>query len=882
MRDHSAPELRRRTAGIRRRPKGWGAGGRDYLLKGIAAAIGLLVCASAQALVLHPSDESPPSVRPTDLVIGQWNGNASCVAIDPNYILTTRHQGGDVGSLVVIGTATYKVAAIFNNVQADLRVCQITTTGGAPANLSSYVPVYDAGNEVMGSTNVVLGGYGKGRGGSLTTSGIVYGYGWSGTSNTTLQWGAQRLEGTATTFISSYISSALVALFQGPTDSGYVAHEAAIAEWDSGGGWFIDVSPGGTGDWRLAALSEGATHATSSQTWFHSNTNPNQPQPDSLYAVRLADYAGWIEGVPSHSVWAQTTGGTWSPTLNWSNSASPNGMNKYAVLGNAILADSTVTLDSGVTLGTLQLDSAFSYTLNRTGTAGLVFSMVAGEAVIDDRGTYGPGAHTIAVPVTLNVPLVIAQNSGGDLVFSGAIGGNNTIRKIGAGTVVLAAPNSFSGGLSIEQGTVRVTSSGGLGSGDVSLDGGSLDLRGAVSQTFSNNLKMATNATINVDGLGGATGLTFSPAFLNITADCTLSVTSTSGSTLGFTTQAWFQNLANGVTLDTASGNLSFGSGIYLAGGSLIKTGTGALTLAGAQTYGTSITLYANQGTVNLNSDAGSSSSYRLTVSASGTTVLNFGHAEHLAALTLSNSTSATAAAGGSNHIVTKSLSMDPTARLDLKNNNLIVDYTGSSPLAAIEQAVAAGAGTHDSGGRPQWNGSAGITSSTVAANPIGLALGVRDNAFNLLNGSVAHLTTVDGVTVDNTAVVVKYTWWGDATLDGKVDVNDYNVWVYYLLIPPTGDNLTWMTGDFNYDGKIDVNDYNMWVYGFLNQSGTLGGGVDPLGLDPLGGSSLAAGGADLSGAAATPEPATLALLAAGALLAVRSKRRGRRERGER
>ena len=181
---------------------------------------------------------------------------------------------------------------------------------------------------------------------------------------------------------------------------------------------------------------------------------------------------------------------------------------------------------------------------------------------------------------------------------------------------------------------------------------------------------------------------------------------------------------------------------------------------------------------------------------------------------------------------------------LDLTTSNLVVDYDTTSPMAAIAAMVASGL----SGGT--WNGM-GITSADAAAEPDGLtAVGVLDNTDEKVGGKTAF----EGEPVDATAVLVKYTWWGDANLDGVVDANDYDVIDKNFLFTPEPDNMGWWTGDYNYDGVIDANDYDRIDRAFLFQAGPLGAG-------------------DRAASVPTPEPATLALLAVGALALVRRRR---------
>ena len=57
----------------------------------------------------------------------------------------------------------------------------------------------------------------------------------------------------------------------------------------------------------------------------------------------------------------------------------------------------------------------------------------------------------------------------------------------------------------------------------------------------------------------------------------------------------------------------------------------------------------------------------------------------------------------------------------------------------------------------------------------------------------------------------VAYTIYGDANLDGKVDVNDLTI----VLSHFGKTSMTWSQGDFNYDGKVDVNDITIMLTHF-------------------------------------------------------------------
>ena len=227
----------------------------------------------ALGIVLHPDGE--PNLanwtdRPNPNVVGRWGSNASCVAVSSNCVITTRHQGGGINTPVEIGGNTYIVTEIWNHSTADLRVAKLYG-----ANLTSFVGLYEYTNET--NKEIVMGGYGKGRGILLDS----YGYTWSGSSNQTQRWGQNKVNGTGNAEdIAGRISDVIIADFNGP---GVQPYEAAMAEWDSGGGWFIYDG----NEWKVAGLSRGVTD-NSGESWF----NP----PDSLDAVRVSSYTAWILG----------------------------------------------------------------------------------------------------------------------------------------------------------------------------------------------------------------------------------------------------------------------------------------------------------------------------------------------------------------------------------------------------------------------------------------------------------------------------------------------------------------------------------------------------------------------------------------------------------
>ena len=155
---------------------------------------------------------------------------------------------------------------------------------------------------------------------------------------------------------------------------------------------------------------------------------------------------------------------------------------------------------------------------------------------------------------------------------------------------------------------------------------------------------------------------------------------------------------------------------------------------------------------------------------------------------------SSPAPAAGSLVLTTQSLSTSGAGTLDLQNNALVVDYTGSTPFDSVKAAILLG---YNSSGTP-WAGH-GITSSTAAASPTSYGVGYAEASAIFGAGG----GTFDGQSVDGTAFLARFTKLGDATLDGAVDFND----LVKLAQNYNTSGTSWNSGDFTYDGTTDFND---------------------------------------------------------------------------
>ena len=289
---------------------------------GNVSSRGSLVCLMAlclailigqgQALVLHPTGAPPVNWtgQPHDSVVGRWATNASCVAVGPNHIITTRHQKGGVGNSVIFAGVSYKVAQEWIEPDepgslgnADLRVCRIETPNDQPANLQHYVQLYTATDEV--GQQPVFGGYGKGRGNTLwTNNNKPYAYIWDNSFGNTIQrWGTNRIDSFPPSPLETVLeevallTESLFVDFDDLNVTGATPYEAATADFDSGSGAFV---PCGS-SWKVLGLnafvlgnSEGHGSDISA---FRKSSNTNLPDPELLGVVRISAYAAWINGI---------------------------------------------------------------------------------------------------------------------------------------------------------------------------------------------------------------------------------------------------------------------------------------------------------------------------------------------------------------------------------------------------------------------------------------------------------------------------------------------------------------------------------------------------------------------------------------------------------
>jgi fibronectin-binding autotransporter adhesin len=334
-------------------------------------------------------------------------------------------------------------------------------------------------------------------------------------------------------------------------------------------------------------------------------------------------------------------------------------------------------------------------------------------------------------------------DGGNTFTVTQTLSGTGSVRKLGLGTLVLSASNSYTGGTTLSGGYINTNLDANLGaaSGSITING---------TATLLTSASIISTRQINIGASGG--------------------------------------------TFDTNGFNSTFAA---------VLTGTGTFAKQGGETLTTNgyrpNNLQLNGGTLAVS--AGRDATGKVSI------VTSIGY-------------------NGGN--------------LDLGENDLIVNYSATSQATANLNAVFAHVNQGYNGGN--WQGG-GITSNAAAAQ----SATAHPTALGYAEAStIGGLTSFDGVTTDSTMIVVRYTYAGDANLDGRVNALDFNI-----LASNYGTGLVWAKGDFDYNNSVDTNDFNLLARNF---------NVTPLPAGGLG--------------ALVPEPVSATLVAMGVGLLLSRRRR--------
>lgn len=316
---------------------------------------------------------------------------------------------------------------------------------------------------------------------------------------------------------------------------------------------------------------------------------------------------------------------SWGVSANWTPSGIPNSVNAEVLMNSPVGGNQAInSFGQARTVGFMTISNDSSNTFSITTANTLNFDVSSGNAVLTVAGT-GDNLTAFASslnvvlndPLTLSVTNVASTAADGALRINGVISGAGRITKTGAGTVTLGGTNTFTGGLSINEGTIRISGGAGVGAAPASfaadmvvINGGTLEYTGT-GVTSSSNRGFALGSGVGTISVTGS-GVYQLGAVISDYAGQAGALRKTGAGTLYLNPDA--SNTFSGGTTVVA-GTLQFG-----ATGSL---GTGMVTLGSSG--GGSATLESVRGgyTASNNITVASGSSGTLTLHASSTAGFN-------------------------------------------------------------------------------------------------------------------------------------------------------------------------------------------------------------------------------------------------------------------
>jgi autotransporter-associated beta strand protein len=298
---------------------------------------------------------------------------------------------------------------------------------------------------------------------------------------------------------------------------------------------------------------------------------------------------------------------TWNDTNHWS-AGIPNAPGAYAVLQDppyfvSNLDDWRMIVDIPATVGTLEIHANFVdlYGLYNSGSGALTFDSgsPSANALLKVTGSYNY-AYTSQAVGTLQFRLQsnLDINTNTNTYFESYIPivenvAGKQVTKTGAGTLKLYGANQYSGGTIVSAGMLRLANTAALGTGGLTINGGTLDLYGISPNPLPS--------------LSGSSGL--------ITDNSTAS-----GTTL------LTVGMSGG---STYAGGIKDGSAKKLA---ITKTGSGTLSLTGALAYTGTTTI--SGGVLQINSPYSTLGTQNLHT-ISGTGILGIGNGTSATSLTV-------------------------------------------------------------------------------------------------------------------------------------------------------------------------------------------------------------------------------------------------------
>ena len=454
--------------------------------------------------------------------------------------------------------------------------------------------------------------------------------------------------------------------------------------------------------------------------------------PIGSWARVGADFAEYsVHGVRAYSDYY-----TGSLGINLNDPTKIVRLSSTSPLGAYTLTNAGTTKDGGLSitdLALVDLNTDATRTLNLVGggliKSGVPATTISGAGRLTAGGsTAGSFNITVDTGSRLSIASKIIDNSGTDSIYGNAGDGSVGLVKSGSGALVLSGINSFSGGVTVNDGFIETGSDAALGAAgnDILVNSGGLSITSGFTMGSGRRFVVAA-------GLSGA---------LEVAAGQTLSLTTAAD-------QFATGNAASHV-LKSGTGDLVLGTANPNFTG-ILEIAAGAVELRNGDSLGSSAqrgSIVLNGGTLRLRSDVSTSFSnpfQLLTDSNIEASALTFGApVESLGTVTIGGQTLGVSATGGATLAL---------AGATLTGNATFNATAGTTTLGAITGSYGftkTGAGTLKLNATGTYTGATAVNGGTLllasaAAIPVASQVSVGASGTLNVNGLSVNLGSLSG-----------------------------------------------------------------------------------------------------------------------------------------